>query len=132
MRNSRARPCEEPRWWPMAWRSTPATSTPRCASRHRAAEPNAPSPTTTTSLCRVSIGPSEPAFGEVVQLRPYGGLGDRPQRTVHVRVHALDHVSCRPCAGGQGVLDLLQAFAAVRDVEVERPHRVVQLVAVAR
>src|SRR5215217_6782182 len=57
----RSAPCEEPRSWPRANRSTSSTDLPRRASAHVAAAPAMPPPTTTTSnttpVCRAGRRP---------------------------------------------------------------------------
>src|SRR5215467_2416669 len=94
----------------MPCRSTPATSTPRSASRHSAALPKPPSPTTTTSLCTVSTAADPtlavrhhlPAPGHVNQVWVYrpsqNGLSP-PRRHLNVawrEVLASDHDLARP------------------------------------
>ena len=59
-RNNRVVPCDDPNECPIACRSIPTTFTPRDASRHNAADPNAPSPTTTTSAPH-ALHPAHPS-----------------------------------------------------------------------
>src|SRR3954452_13353753 len=84
----RESPCEAPRWWPRACRSSPMTRSPRRVSCHAAALPSAPRPTTATSYV--------PGLATLITM-PVGGAAEPRQqpaadveaRVLHGRVPAL-------------------------------------------
>src|SRR5271156_4678560 len=94
----------------------PATSAPRCASRHSAAEPKPPRPTTTTSLRIASIAADLTRLtsaagqaGSMIRAAGDGpaksGCGPRPRLVVCVDMRAVECLAGLAPPGGR-VLEL--------------------------